>query len=89
MQELANNAQYSPAIRKHLYTTLIDSYRRAAEKGFKAFSPLDWAHIVQAYYFIKYSGEDAGTVPLQGDIKRWFEGSALPYLTGTAMSNAL
>lgn len=88
LQEWANNAQYAPTTRKHLYTTLLDYYRRMTGDGgekLAQLSALDWAHIVQAYYFIKYSGEDAGCVPIQGDIKRWFEGHALAYLTQNIM----
>lgn len=84
LQNWANSHQTPPTVRKHLYITLLDSYMRSTsypKRDLESLELSDWAHILQAYYFVKFSGEDAGNPIIHQDVERWFLSEALPYLT--------
>lgn len=91
LQDWANDSRVPPSTRKHLYITLLDIYMRSTTHPEHDFTKLqldDWAHLVQAFYFVKYSGEDAGNPVIQRDVERWFVTEALPYMTENIMTDS-
>ncbi|HEY4831618.1 MAG TPA: hypothetical protein VIH61_03560, partial [Waddliaceae bacterium] len=89
LQDWANDSKITPSARKHLYITLLDTYMRMTTHPEHDFSKLrldDWAHLIQAFNFVKYSGEDAGNLVIQRDVERWFMSEALPYMTDNIMN---